>query len=167
MAFDFGGSGSDPSVMGWGNTQATDYSINPLSDGVPANVVDVSRSDGITWDGVLSKVSATADSLFSTFGKVYQLNSNVENEKFQRMVNEANRELKRAETMGTLDIKRAQIDANLAIEKARAGRATSDAITQMNSGVAGFVTVPGKIPTGMVLLGVAALGAAIYFSRGK
>jgi hypothetical protein len=170
MALDFsgfGGAGNDPSVMGWGDTQDTDYSTAPLSSGLPANVVDTPRSDGITFDGILSGVSATADTLFNTFGKIYSLQSSVENAKFQRTVNAANLELKQAQTMGSIDIQRAAIDANLAIEKARAARATNDALTQVNSGSAGFIVQNGKISPLMILGGLALIGGLVYFRRGK
>ena len=170
MALDlsgFGGDGNDPAVMGWGDTQSTDYSVAPLSDGVPDNVVNVPRSDGITFNGILAGVSSTADSLLNTFGKVYQLQSNVENAKFQRTVNSANMELKQAQTMGTIDIQKAAIDANLAIEKARAARATNDALAQVNSGSAGFIVQSGKITPMMILGGLAVIGAVLYFRKGK
>lgn len=170
MALDFsgfGGVGNDPSIMGWGDTQTADYSVAPLSDGVPDNVVNVPRSDGITFDGILAGVSATADSLTNIFGKVYSLQSGVENAKFQRVVNQANQDLKQAQTMGAIDIQRAAIDANLAIEKARAARATNDALARVNSGSAGFIVQSGRVSPMMILGGLLAIGAAVYFSRKK
>ena len=170
MALDFsgfGGVGNDPAIMGWGDTQTADYSVNHLSDGVPDNVVNVPRSDGITFDGILAGVSATADSLTNIFGKVYSLQSNVENAKFQRTVAAANQELKQAQTMGAIDIQRAAIDANLAIEKARAARATNDALAQVNSGSAGFIVQNGKVSPMIILGGLALIGAVLYFRRGK
>lgn len=147
--------------------QNADLPSQPLSDGVPANVVDVPRSDGITFDGILSGVSATADTLFNTFGKIYSLQSSVENAKFQRTVNAANQELKQAQAMGSIDIQRAAIDANLAIEKARAARATNDALAQVNSGSAGFIVQNGKVSPMIILGGLALIGAVLYFRRGK
>jgi hypothetical protein len=163
----FGGASNDPAVMGWNTTQETDYSTNPLSSGLPSNVVEAPRSNGVTFSGILDGVSATADSLFKTFGKVYQLQSDVEDAKFQRVVNEANMDLKRAQTMGTLDIQRATIDANIAIEKARAGRATEDALARVNSGSAGFIVQTSKVSPLMIIGGLVLAGAFLFFNRGK
>lgn len=153
--------------FGTWDTLGTDLPQYALSNGAPSNVVDTPRSDGITWDGILSGVSATADALTSTFGKIYQIQSGVENAKFQRVVNEANQSLKVAQTMGTLDIQRASIDANVAIEKARAARATGDAMAQINSGAAGYVLQGGKISPMMIILGLAGIGAVLYLRKGK
>ena len=153
--------------FGTWDTLGTDLPTVPLSNGSPSNVVDTPRSDGITWDGILSGVNATADSLLNTFGKVYQIQSNVENAKFQRVVNEASQSLKVAQTMGSLDIQRASIDANVAIEKARAARATGDAMAQINSGAAGYVLQSGKISPMMIILGLAGIGAVLYLREGK
>lgn len=153
--------------FGTWDTLGTDLPTAALSNGSPSNVVDTPRSDGITWDGILSGVNATADSLLNTFGKVYQIQSNVENAKFQRVVNEANQSLKVAQTMGSLDIQRASIDANVAIEKARAARATGDAMAQINSGAAGYVLQGGKISPMMIILGIAGIGAVLYLRKGK
>lgn len=153
--------------FGTWDTLGTDLPVYPLSNGAPSNVVDTPRSDGITWDGILSGVSATADALTNTFGKIYQIQSGVENAKFQRVVNEANQSLKVAQTMGSLDIQRASIDANVAIEKARAARATGDAMAQINSGAAGYVLQGGKISPMMIILGLAGIGAVLYLRKGK
>jgi hypothetical protein len=153
--------------FGTWDTLGTDLPTYPLSNGSPSNVVDVPRSSGISWDGILSGVNATADSLLNTFGKVYQIQSSVENAKFQRVVNEANQSLKMAQTMGTIDIQRASIDANVAIEKARASRATNDAIAQVNSGAAGYVVQTGKISPMLIIGGALIVGAALFFRKGK
>lgn len=145
--------------------QTADYNSDPILSGVPATVSTAERSSGITFNGVLDGVSATADSLFNTFGKFYSLNSKIEDSKFQRTVNEANQSLKVAETMGALDIKRATIDANIAIEKARAGRAVADQVQRIQSG-SSYIPVPRQIDTKMLLLGGAALAAVYFFTKG-
>lgn len=152
--------------FGTWDTQGTDLPSTSLSFGAPSNIVDVPKSDGVTWSGILSGVSATADALTSTFGKIYAINSAVENAKFQQTVNAANQQLKVAQTMGTLDIQRATLDANVAIEKARAARATNDAIAQVNSGSAGYVKAGGISPL-VILGGLALVGAVLFMRRGK
>lgn len=142
----------------WGlpvQTQSTDYSTAPLSDGSPANYVDIPRSEGVTFGGFLNGVTATANSLFDTFGKVYSLQSKAEDVKFTRQVQSAQMDLQRATALGGLDVQRAAIDANNAIEKARAQRAVNDEMARVNSGSAGFVG--GKSNAGM-MLGLLALG---------
>lgn len=142
----------------WGlpvDTQSTDYSTAPLSDGSPANYVDVDRSDGVTFGGFLNGVQATASTLFDTFGKVYSLQSKAEDVKFTRQVQSAQMDLQRATALGGLDVQRAAIDANNAIEKARAQRAVNDEMARVNSGSAGFVG--GKSNAGL-MLGLLALG---------
>lgn len=153
--------------FGTWDTLNTDLPQYALSNGAPSNVVDTPRSDGITWAGVLSGVSATADALTNTFGKIYQIQSSVENAKFQRVVNEANQSLKVAQTMGTLDIQRASVDANVAIEKARAARAIGDAMAQINSGASGHVLPGKKISPMMIILGLAGIGAVLYLRKGE
>lgn len=153
--------------MGFGtwDTLDTDLPSTSLSYGTPSTLVDTPRSDGMTWSGLLSGVSATADAITDTFGKVYQIQSNIENTKFQRVVNDANLQLKQVATLGALDVQRATIDANVAIEKARASRAVGDAMAQQASGAAGYVTSGGVSP--MLVLGLAGVAALLYFLRGK
>lgn len=167
MALDLGAWETETESWEPTGAQFSDYSDAPLSTGVPATVVDVVRSDGITFDGILSGFSATADTLLNTFGKVYSINSAVENAQFQRTVNTANQQLNQARTLGAIDIQRATIDANLAIEKARAGRATNDAIARMNSGSSGFLNNGAKISPMMIILGVVGIGAVLYLRKGK
>ena len=148
-------------------TQGTDYSVSPQSDGLPDNVVNTPRSDGITWTGVLSSVKSTATSLFDVFGKAYALNSEIENRKYQQEVQKAQGDLNRAATYGTLDIQRARIDANVAIEKARAARAVGDAQARVKSGTAGYIAMPSKMSPMLILGALAAIGVVLYFVKGK
>lgn len=161
----WGGSNYDP--LASYDTLQTDYSVRPLSYGVPNNVVNTPRSDGVTWSGVLNGVSSTADTLLQTFGKVYQINSSIENAKYSQQVTNAQLENQRASTLGGLELQKTAIDANLQIEKARAGRATKDAITQANSGGAGFVVPPVSKTNQMYLIGGVVIIGALIFFKGK
>lgn len=167
MALDLGAWETQSEYWTPEGAQQADLPTGELSTGQPANYVNTPRSDGITFDGILTGVERTADSLFNTFGKIYSLQSSAENAKFQRTVNQANQELKQAQTLGAIDVQKAAIDANLAIEKARAARATNDALAQVNSGSAGFVVRDERISPMMILGGLLAIGAAVYFSRKK
>jgi hypothetical protein len=76
------------------DTQSTDYSTLPINDGLPDNVLNVPRSDGITWTGVLDAAKSSADTLFGVFNNVYNLQSKIEDAKYQRTVNEANMQIR-------------------------------------------------------------------------
>lgn len=138
-----------------------------LSTGIPSNVVDVPKTDGVTFSGVLNGISSTADSLINAFGKIYSINSAVENAKFQQTVKAAELEVNKARTLGTLDVQRASIDANVSIAKAQAARATNDALAQVNSGSAGFLNKGAKISPMLIILGLAGIGAVLYLRKGK
>lgn len=142
-------------------TQSTDIGTSPLSSGIPDNYVDTPRSAGITFNGILNKFNASTDSLLNTFGKIYSLDSKVENAKFQRSIQSATLDLTRARALGALDVQRATLDADIAIEKQRAARGTGDAAERKKSGEAGyFVTKIKKSP--VIILGVLVFGFAAY-----
>lgn len=164
---DFGSWETPAGVPAWvsgGYTQSTDYSTAQQSDGVPDNVVNVPRSDGISWGGALDSAMKTAGDIASTFGKVYQINSQIEGQQFQRKVTESQLGITRAATLGTLEIQKAKVDANSQIELARAQRAVPDALAAARSGSVGFLNVGRVSP---VLLILAGAFVAHYFLRGK
>ena len=149
-----------------GDTLSTDLPARPLSDGVPDNVTNAPRSDGITWGGALTSAMKTAESLAGTFGKVYQLNSQIEGQNFQRKVTEQQLSISRSQTLGALDIAKAKIDANSQIELARAGRATADALSQVKAGAAGYTKSPFGMSTPvMVIAGM--VGAFLIYKGVK
>lgn len=136
----------------------------PLSSGVPDNVIDVDRSGGITLSGVLSGVDATASNLLNMLGKYYSTTSKIEDAKFQRTVQTATLDLARARALGSLEIDRAAVDAQVAIEKARAARATGDAMARINSGGAGYFMRAGVSP---LILIAGAVGLFMMMRRGR
>jgi|WetSurMetagenome_2_1015567.scaffolds.fasta_scaffold182782_3 hypothetical protein len=151
----FGGVGEDPSVMGWGDTQTTDYSTNPIIAGNPSTVVDTPRSDGITWGGVLSGVESTANTLLDTFGKFYKLEDSVASAQFQREIKSAQLDITRAQALGSLDVQKVTTDAQVQIAKAQAARAVADQLARTNSGSAGYIVQQSAplLKIGAVLLG--------------
>ena len=157
---DFGGSGNDPSVMGWGDTQSTDYSTNPIGYGVPDNTVNAPRSDGVTWTGVLGGVESTANNLLNTFSKVYQLQSTVENAKFNQTIQASQLDLQRSQALGSLEVQRANVDASKTIALAQAKRQTADAISRTETGS----TFISKVNTPYLMIaGVIGIAAVVYF----
>jgi len=150
-----------------GNTQSTDYSTTPINDGLPDNVINVSRSDGITWSGVLGAATAGADTLTKVFSTVYNLQSKAEDAKYQRTLNETNQQIRMAEAAGSLEVKRAVLDANVQIEKSKAARAVADQQARTASGSAGYVQTTSKMSPMLILGGLAVLGAGWYLFKGK
>jgi hypothetical protein len=66
-----------------------------------------------------------------------------------------------------LDIQKSAVDANVTIEKARAARATNDALARVNSGNAGYIIQNGKVSPMLILGGVAVIAAVMFFRKGK
>ena len=146
-----------PWESGW-DTMSPELPTTSLNDGVPDTAVDVPRSNGITVSGVLGSVQSTADSLLGIFGKVYSLQSSVENAKFQQTLNTAKLDIQKAQAFGTLDIQKATVDANVSIAKAQAQRATNDALARVGSGSAGFVQQSTGLSPKMLFVGAILLG---------
>jgi hypothetical protein len=150
------------------NTQVSDYSVSPIVDSVPENVIDVPRSSGITFDGVLEGVQKTADTLLNTFGKVYAIDSAIQSAKFQREVTQSKNDVERARALGTLDVQKTAIDANIQIEKSRAARAVDDAKARESSSAnAGYIRTASKVSPTIIILGVGAIALLIFMSRKK
>jgi hypothetical protein len=135
---------------------------------VPENVVNIDRTDGLGFGGILESVKAGANSLIGTWAKVYELQSTVENTKFNNTLRAAQLDVQRAGALGSLEVQRAQVDATKTIELARARRAVADAEANAESSSrAGFQYITNtmtKTPPIYLMLG---LGAAFYYFNKK
>ncbi len=162
---------SNSAGSNWGlpvETQSTDYSTIPLSSGQPINFVDVPRSDGFSFTGFLENTAKTVENLSNTFGKVYQLQSNVESQKFNREFEAAKLDIQRSQQLGSLDVQKASIDANKQIALLQAQRAVKDAQVQVAGGSAGYVKQTANILSSPMvsLVGVAVVGY-VLMTRGS
>jgi hypothetical protein len=117
---------------------------------------------------VLESAKAGANSLIGTWAKVYELQSTVENTKFNNTLRAAQLDVQRSSALGSLEVQRAQVDASKTIELARARRAVADAEANTNSSSqAGFQYIASaavKSPSLYLMLG---LGVAFYYFNKK
>lgn len=139
------------------DTLTTDYNQDPILDSAPETMTDYPRSDGVTFGDLLKTVSAGADTLTNTFTKLYSLQSNVENAKFGRVVQEQTLALKKSQALGDLAVKKAQVDAAVAIETARARRVVGDEVARVSSSERASTIGKNYMP--LLLLGGIALTA--------
>lgn len=140
--------------------QITDLPSVEFLDPQPDTSKWADPDTGISLSGILSGVSATADSLASVFGKVYNIQNAAANQKFAQEVTRAQLDLQRAQTLGGLDVAKTKTEAENRIELARAALGVKNAEAQMNSPGAlrvGNTAIPQNVWVAVIVAGVAYL----------
>lgn len=176
MSLDFGGTtGSDPTletvgidvqgVTGRSYAATSEYSLPStvgqvdanmtgavtINNGVPDNVTNPERSDGITVSGILAGVTSTADTALNLFGKAYSLYSTAQNANYSAKIAEQQRALTFNGQQAAIDLQTTRNAAALKIGQLNAEKAVADAQAKTVSGAAGFVKAPGfQLTAGVV-----------------
>lgn len=127
-----------------------------LNNGVPDNVTNVQRSDGLTVSGVLQGVTATADSLLNTFGKAYTLYNQGQSLQYQAKLTDQAQQLKYAQSQSAIDLAKTKLAADQKLGELNAQSQVANAVAKLQSGAAGYVKSPeGKMTVGVVLAALA------------
>jgi len=135
-----------------------------LGTGASPALATIPRSDpGINLGGVLSGVSATAQSILNLWGTANAIQDNVANQKLQRAIVEQKTALTSAQTLGALDLAQKQTAASLAIESARLNASVANDMAKVNSGSPG--TVSHVASKNMLLIAAVAIGAFLLYKK--
>lgn len=128
-----------------------------LSNGVPDNVVNTPRSDGITVSGVLQGVTSTADSLLNVFGKAYTLYNQGQALQYSAKLADSSQQLQYAQSQAQIDLAKTKVATDAQLGQMNAQAQIANAAARLQAGAAGFIKTPtGKITTGMIVAGIAA-----------
>jgi len=137
---------------------------SPLGTGASPALSTIPRSDpGINLGGVLSGVSATAQSILNLWGEAAAIQDNVANQKLQRAIVEQKTALTSAQTLGALDLAQKQTAASLAIESARLNASVANDMAKVSSGSPG--TVSHVASKNMLLIAAVAIGAFFLYKK--
>lgn len=127
--WDLGGNLELPSTIDAGMPEFS------IGDGMPSVPLDVPRSEGFTFSGILGGLEKTAQSGFELFSKVYQLQDAVEGAKFNRAMTQQRTQLAQAQTAGTLDIQKLRLDSDIQLAKLQAQAALANEQAKVQSSI--------------------------------
>lgn len=142
---------------------ATPYDPTIGTTAQPALATVERSAPGITLGGVLSGVTATAQSALNLWGQVNALQDNVANAQLQRTIQQQKTALTSAQTLGALDLAQKQSAATMAIETARLNASVKNDLAKVSTGSPG--TLSHIAGSNMWLIAAVAIGGFFLYKK--